>query len=176
MPRHQCRVSRALGLRQSNYLEWKRGSPPFREQQPKSAGVEPSTSQMPRKNRNRTPGKHFWSWVSWISIWFNVSSRFARRLTEKRLHMSRFLQGDTNVVSAGMDAEVCVSNISQEKCLKHYHCHHGSVRDLAVEPYTPHVFWTASEDGTCRQFDTRDDHFCVQGGFCGKALIGARYY
>ena len=36
-----------------------------------------------------------------------------------------------------------------------YRCHHGRVKDVAVEPLNPHLFWSAAEDGLVRQFDTR---------------------
>lgn len=29
------------------------------------------------------------------------------------------------------------------------------VQDVTVEPLNPHLFWSAAEDGTVRQFDTR---------------------
>ncbi|KAK9827817.1 hypothetical protein WJX74_003555 [Apatococcus lobatus] len=36
-----------------------------------------------------------------------------------------------------------------------YGCHKGRVKDVEVEPQNPHLFWSASEDGQVRQYDTR---------------------
>lgn len=36
-----------------------------------------------------------------------------------------------------------------------YSCHRSRVKDVAVEPLNPHLFWSAAEDGCVRQFDTR---------------------
>jgi len=38
---------------------------------------------------------------------------------------------------------------------KSFACHRGRVKDVEVEPNNPFLFWSASEDGTVRQFDTR---------------------
>jgi len=36
-----------------------------------------------------------------------------------------------------------------------FRCHSGRVKDVEVTPSDPSVFWSASEDGTVRQFDVR---------------------
>ncbi|GBF94894.1 hypothetical protein Rsub_08137 [Raphidocelis subcapitata] len=36
-----------------------------------------------------------------------------------------------------------------------FSCHDNRVKDVKVAPGEPHLFWSASEDGTVRQFDTR---------------------
>jgi len=36
-----------------------------------------------------------------------------------------------------------------------YTCHQGRVKDVEVSPDSPHLFWSAAEDGAIRQFDTR---------------------
>jgi hypothetical protein len=35
------------------------------------------------------------------------------------------------------------------------HFHSLLPQDVEVEPHNPHLFWSASEDGTVRQFDVR---------------------
>mmetsp|Transcript_1874 Transcript_1874/g.6693 ORF Transcript_1874/g.6693 Transcript_1874/m.6693 type:complete len:148 (+) Transcript_1874:96-539(+) len=40
---------------------------------------------------------------------------------------------------------------------KVYQQHSSRVKAVEVEPLNPHNFWSASEDGTVRQFDTRAD-------------------
>lgn len=36
-----------------------------------------------------------------------------------------------------------------------FHCHRGRVKQVEVHPDEPNLFWSASEDGTVRQFDIR---------------------
>ncbi|KAL0048474.1 hypothetical protein WJX82_004068 [Trebouxia sp. C0006] len=36
-----------------------------------------------------------------------------------------------------------------------YGCHRSRVKGVEVEPNNPHLFWSAAEDGTVRQYDTR---------------------
>ncbi|KAL0042807.1 hypothetical protein WJX79_000477 [Trebouxia sp. C0005] len=36
-----------------------------------------------------------------------------------------------------------------------YGCHRARVKGVEVEPNNPHLFWSAAEDGTVRQYDTR---------------------
>ena len=38
-----------------------------------------------------------------------------------------------------------------------YRCHAGRVKYMEVAPGSPHLFWSAGEDGSVRQFDTRMD-------------------
>lgn len=52
------------------------------------------------------------------------------------------------------------SSGGSDAMVRNWGCHVGRVKSLAVEPNTPSLIWTASEDATVRQFDTRDDHTC----------------
>ena len=36
-----------------------------------------------------------------------------------------------------------------------FSCHQGRVKDVEVDENSPHLFWSASEDGTIRQYDIR---------------------
>ena len=50
---------------------------------------------------------------------------------------------------------------------------------MAADPHDPFVFFSASEDGTVRQFDARTRHACCEGGetgsdACGNVLIDFR--
>jgi len=73
------------------------------------------------------------------------------------------------IVSGAMDCEVRVhtapfsSNVESTTC---YQCHAGRVKELAVEIGNPHLFWSAAEDGTVRQWDRRLPH-------CGATALGA---
>lgn len=45
-----------------------------------------------------------------------------------------------------------------------YRCHRSRVKEVEVDPVlSPDLFWSASEDGTIRQFDGREPHACVAG-------------
>mmetsp|Transcript_4466 Transcript_4466/g.10812 ORF Transcript_4466/g.10812 Transcript_4466/m.10812 type:complete len:654 (-) Transcript_4466:616-2577(-) len=55
---------------------------------------------------------------------------------------------------------------------KSFACHRSRVKDVEVQPHNPHMFWSASEDGTVRQFDTRCGD---QGRFQSpNVLLGVR--
>jgi hypothetical protein len=61
------------------------------------------------------------------------------------------------IFSAAIEADCC------PLCLPICHwspvclpaCLPACLQDVAVEPLNPHLFWSAAEDGTVRQFDTR---------------------
>jgi len=46
-------------------------------------------------------------------------------------------------------------SVAADSSTKSFACHRGRVKDVEVEPHNPHLFWSASEDGTVRQFDVR---------------------
>jgi WD and tetratricopeptide repeat-containing protein 1 len=52
-----------------------------------------------------------------------------------------------------------------------YKCHRGRVKKLATESGNPNLFWSASEDGTVRQFDTRLKHICRRDAPCDTVLV-----
>jgi len=66
---------------------------------------------------------------------------------------------DEFVVTGAMDSEVRLHNIRLGQTTV-YRCHAGRVKAVDVDPTTPHLFWSASEDGTVRQFDRREAHQC----------------
>eukprot|EP01102_Stenamoeba_stenopodia_P007259 TRINITY_DN2022_c0_g1_i3.p1 TRINITY_DN2022_c0_g1~~TRINITY_DN2022_c0_g1_i3.p1 ORF type:complete len:617 (-),score=108.75 TRINITY_DN2022_c0_g1_i3:73-1923(-) len=67
------------------------------------------------------------------------------------------------LVSGAMDNEVRfhqleggVSGVNTRE----YLCHSGRVKAMDIENSNSHLFWSASEDGTVRQFDERVPHLC----------------
>ena len=72
-----------------------------------------------------------------------------------------FLEGDTKVVTGGMDHEVRLHDVERiDIQSKAYYCHHDRVKSVTSDPNNPFLFWSAGEDGTIRQFDTRTPHDC----------------
>ncbi len=115
-----------------------------------------------------------------VLIW-DYQKRGAVRATIPTGHSAnifavRFLDSDENIVSGGMDTECRVSSIARESVNDVFHCHRGRVKEIDTDPTSPHVWFTASEDGTCRMFDTRMPHTC-EGDFeselstCSNVLI-----
>lgn len=53
------------------------------------------------------------------------------------------------------DSKIRVHDIDKKETLDIFSCHLGRVKRLATDPTEPFIFWSASEDGTIRQFDIR---------------------
>ncbi|PHJ17907.1 wd g-beta repeat-containing protein, partial [Cystoisospora suis] len=69
--------------------------------------------------------------------------------------------GDTHVATGAMDREVRLSCIRDETFSMVCHCHNGRVKHIATLPRSSqHLWWSASEDGTVRQYDKRVPHIC----------------
>ncbi|XP_015571581.1 protein ALTERED SEED GERMINATION 2 isoform X4 [Ricinus communis] len=95
---------------------------------------------------------------------------------------------DELVVSGAGDAEVRLFNLSRLSGrgpddnaiapLALYQCHTKRVKKLAVEVGNPNVVWSASEDGTLRQHDLREDSSCPPAGSspqeCRNVLLDLR--
>lgn len=47
-----------------------------------------------------------------------------------------------------------------------YRCHTRAVCSLTTSTHCANVFWTASDDGTVRQFDQRVPHVCLSDSEC----------
>ncbi|XP_066285635.1 WD and tetratricopeptide repeats protein 1-like [Branchiostoma lanceolatum] len=63
--------------------------------------------------------------------------------------------GDRIVATAAADCKVHVHDINTKEVTQIFTCHTGRVKRLATAPNVPYMFWSASEDGTIRQFDLR---------------------
>ncbi|CAH8661516.1 WD and tetratricopeptide repeat protein, variant 2 [Schistosoma haematobium] len=60
------------------------------------------------------------------------------------------------IVTGAADNKIRVHDIKALETRHVFSCHSGRVKRLANTPSEPFLFWSASEDGTCRQFDLRD--------------------
>ncbi|CAH8674056.1 unnamed protein product [Schistosoma rodhaini] len=60
------------------------------------------------------------------------------------------------IVTGAADSKIRVHDIKALETRHVFSCHSGRVKRLANTPSEPFLFWSASEDGTCRQFDLRD--------------------
>lgn len=70
-------------------------------------------------------------------------------------------QSDDNVIVTGAaDCKIRVHDVKQHEILHVFSCHAGRVKRLATVPDQPHLFWSASEDGTIMQFDLRNPEMC----------------
>lgn len=79
------------------------------------------------------------------------------------------------MVSGAMDCGVRAFEIESGEVLGVYKCCRGScglfqrcyagiagrVKETVADTLGPHLFWSASEDGSCRQFDFRQEHKCT---------------
>lgn len=67
---------------------------------------------------------------------------------------------DNIVVSGAADCKIRVHDVNMREILHVFGCHAGRVKRLAIVPDQPHLFWSASEDGTIMQFDLRNPEMC----------------
>jgi WD40 repeat protein len=70
--------------------------------------------------------------------------------------------------SSGPPATATLS--SRDTCINRLRCHERRVKKIATED-SPHLFLTASEDGSVRQFDLRAPHSCSDSGSCPPPLL-----
>lgn len=80
-----------------------------------------------------------------------------------------FFQQDTKICSGAMDSRAAIQDLIAGSA-RYFSCHSRRVKDTAVHANEPCLFWTASEDGTCRQFDTREKHVCGSTS-CNNVLL-----
>ncbi|XP_028409491.1 WD and tetratricopeptide repeats protein 1-like [Dendronephthya gigantea] len=79
--------------------------------------------------------------------------------------------GDEVLVTGAGDFHVCVHSVPQHDTIQTFKCHTMRVKRLASSPDAPHLIWSASEDGTIRQFDLRESHICHANENCKNILI-----
>ncbi|KAK3739002.1 hypothetical protein QZH41_001572 [Actinostola sp. cb2023] len=103
----------------------------------------------------------------------HVTSSFAERLgLEAELEFVP-CTGDASIATAAADAKVRIHSVETVETKQVFHCHIGRVKRLAVRPNSPDLLFSASEDGTIRQFDLRQSHSCnsTSNTNCKNALI-----
>eukprot|EP00088_Acartia_fossae_P021223 TRINITY_DN22710_c0_g1_i3.p1 TRINITY_DN22710_c0_g1~~TRINITY_DN22710_c0_g1_i3.p1 ORF type:complete len:725 (+),score=174.66 TRINITY_DN22710_c0_g1_i3:148-2322(+) len=64
--------------------------------------------------------------------------------------------GDSTIVTGSQDSRVCLVDVEKQRSVQHAALCVGRVKRLAVSQETPGIFWSASEDGTVMQWDTRE--------------------
>ncbi|ETW34074.1 hypothetical protein PFTANZ_05239 [Plasmodium falciparum Tanzania (2000708)] len=85
------------------------------------------------------------------------------------------------VITGAMDKQVHVYNIHDDSYKVIHNCHLKTVRHIATIPKeNKNIFWSSSDDGTVRQYDTREKHICVSPN-CRNVIInlnriGDQYY
>ncbi|XP_034253371.1 WD and tetratricopeptide repeats protein 1-like [Thrips palmi] len=67
---------------------------------------------------------------------------------------------DSLMVSGAADYMINLHDIKLHETVSVCSCHTSRVKRLAVCPDCPHLYWSAAEDGTVRQFDIRAPHVC----------------
>jgi len=63
---------------------------------------------------------------------------------------------DRQLVTGAQDSRVCLVDVEKKMAIQSGSLHIGRVKRLAVSPDTSGVFWSAAEDGTVMQWDTRE--------------------
>ncbi|KAH8865113.1 WD and tetratricopeptide repeats protein 1 [Schistosoma japonicum] len=78
------------------------------------------------------------------------------------------------VVTGAADNKIRVHDITALETRHVFSCHSGRVKRLANTSSEPFLFWSASEDGTCRQFDLRDPDQTTANKPC-NVLVNLRF-
>lgn len=68
--------------------------------------------------------------------------------------------GDRHLVSGAADHAVRIHDSSVQECFRVCTCHSSRVKRIATDISTPHLFWSAGEDGLILQHDLRVSHSC----------------
>lgn len=67
---------------------------------------------------------------------------------------------DSTIVTGAGDSRIYGFDLNHFEPIFRCNCHQVRVKRLAVAKETPHLFWSASEDGRVFQFDLRESHNC----------------
>lgn len=68
--------------------------------------------------------------------------------------------GDHVLATGAADSQVRVHSVTSKDPIQVFFCHDTRVKRLATSQDCSHIIWSASEDGTVRQFDLREPHVC----------------
>jgi len=98
-----------------------------------------------------------------VIIWDGLRGKKRAQINtvhEGNIFSVKFLpQTDNHVIATGAgDYRVCVADVETGATTHNLTQHMGRVKRLATAEDTPHVFWSAAEDGTVMQWDTREDY------------------
>uniref|UniRef100_A0A336M2H1 CSON010588 protein n=1 Tax=Culicoides sonorensis TaxID=179676 RepID=A0A336M2H1_CULSO len=70
------------------------------------------------------------------------------------------LTDNSTIVTGAADSRIYGFDLNHYEPIFRCNCHQVRVKRLAVGNETPHLFWSASEDGHVLQFDLRESHNC----------------
>ena len=84
-----------------------------------------------------------------------------------------FLGDPKFICSGAMDKLVFAHELNNPDFRKAFSCHTRRVKQVLADPMSLSVFWSASEDGTLRQFDLRERHVCSEDE-CHNVLCDVR--
>ncbi|XP_078159721.1 uncharacterized protein LOC144555308 isoform X2 [Carex rostrata] len=95
----------------------------------------------------------FWDW-SMKRKMFSYNSGHNENVFQARIMP---FSDDRTVISSGADGQVRVGEIKEdgEANTKQIGSHRGRVHKIAIEPGSPHVFYSCGEDGLVQHFDLR---------------------
>jgi WD and tetratricopeptide repeat-containing protein 1 len=94
-----------------------------------------------------------------VVLWDYAGRRLARRIqTGHRANLFgvRFVDDERSLATGAMDCSVRLHALEGGGESRLVGTHAGRVKEIDVDPTNSRVFFSAAEDGVCRQFDTRD--------------------
>lgn len=96
-----------------------------------------------------------------VILWKGCTGTLLTQLStehEGNIFSVKFLPevGDRFIVTGAQDARVCLLDVEKKCSIQSAALHIGRVKRLAVCPDTSGLFWSAAEDGTVMQWDTRE--------------------
>ncbi|KAK9002568.1 hypothetical protein V6N11_025239 [Hibiscus sabdariffa] len=95
----------------------------------------------------------FWNWASKTKTFSYASGHFDNIFQAKFMPLT----DDKRIVTSAADGQVRLGEISENGQVRTRRLgkHQGRVHSLAVEPGSPHVFFSCGEDGLVQHFDLR---------------------
>ncbi|XP_011200013.2 WD and tetratricopeptide repeats protein 1 [Bactrocera dorsalis] len=105
-----------------------------------------------------------------VMLWDPFRKRCLRSITTKHsgnIFSVKFLprHNDALIATAAADRSIYVFDVNRPNdAILSCTCHVGRVKRLATAPDSPFVFWSAGEEGSILQLDTREQHRCNTEG------------
>ncbi|CAD7011588.1 WD and tetratricopeptide repeats protein 1 [Ceratitis capitata] len=116
-----------------------------------------------------------------VMLWDPFRKRCIRNIPTKHcgnIFSVKFLprHNDALIATGAADRSIYVFDINRPNdAILSCSCHVGRVKRLATAPDSPFVFWSAGEDGSILQLDTRDQHRCITEGNRVRLISLATY-
>ncbi|XP_066918080.1 WD and tetratricopeptide repeats protein 1-like [Clytia hemisphaerica] len=114
-----------------------------------------------------------------VIIW-NVFQQKAKHVLPTRhdgnIFTVKFLPASNNniVVTGAADACLKTHDVPSSRTIQNFYCHSRRIKRLAVCDSSPSMIWSASEDGTVREFDLRSPHKCSSESPCRNVLVNLK--